>query len=70
MKHADLALYGAKADGRGAYRFFQPEMDERAKKWEGDMQERDPRLGGRPDPDDAWDRPRPVGPLVPEPKKP
>ncbi|HEU5273340.1 MAG TPA: PAS-domain containing protein [Xanthobacteraceae bacterium] len=31
LKHADLALYGAKADGRGAYRFFEPEMDARMK---------------------------------------
>jgi diguanylate cyclase (GGDEF)-like protein len=30
LKHADLALYCVKADGRGAYRFFEPEMDERA----------------------------------------
>jgi diguanylate cyclase (GGDEF)-like protein len=30
LKHADLALYGVKADGRGAYRFFETEMDERA----------------------------------------
>ncbi len=30
LKHADLALYGVKADGRGAYRFFEAEMDERA----------------------------------------
>jgi diguanylate cyclase (GGDEF)-like protein len=27
LKHADLALYKAKADGRGTYRFFEPEMD-------------------------------------------
>ena len=27
LKNADLALYGAKADGRGLYRFFEPEMD-------------------------------------------
>jgi diguanylate cyclase (GGDEF)-like protein len=27
LKKADLALYRAKADGRGTYRFFQPEMD-------------------------------------------
>ena len=26
MKHADVALYRAKADGRGVYRFFEPEM--------------------------------------------
>jgi diguanylate cyclase (GGDEF)-like protein/PAS domain S-box-containing protein len=29
MKCADLALYRAKADGRGVYRFFAPEMDAR-----------------------------------------
>ena len=29
MKHADLALYRAKADGGGAYRFFEVEMDAR-----------------------------------------
>jgi diguanylate cyclase (GGDEF)-like protein len=27
MRSADLALYRAKFDGRGAYRFFEPEMD-------------------------------------------
>lgn len=27
MKNADMALYRAKADGRGTYRFFQSEMD-------------------------------------------
>jgi diguanylate cyclase (GGDEF)-like protein len=27
MKNADLALYRAKADGRGTHRFFEPEMD-------------------------------------------
>ena len=26
LKHADMALYGAKADGRGCFRFFEPEM--------------------------------------------
>jgi diguanylate cyclase (GGDEF)-like protein len=31
LKSADLALYGAKADGRGIYRFFEPEMDARMK---------------------------------------
>ena len=31
MKNADMALYGAKADGRGTYRFFEPEMDARMK---------------------------------------
>lgn len=29
LKHADMALYRAKADGRGVYRFFEPEMDAR-----------------------------------------
>jgi diguanylate cyclase (GGDEF)-like protein len=29
LKNADMALYGAKGDGRGAYRFFEPEMDAR-----------------------------------------
>jgi diguanylate cyclase (GGDEF)-like protein len=27
LKNADLALYRAKADGRGTFRFFEPEMD-------------------------------------------
>ncbi len=27
LKHADLALYRAKADGRGTYRFFEPAMN-------------------------------------------
>jgi diguanylate cyclase (GGDEF)-like protein len=27
LKNADIALYWAKADGRGVYRFFEPEMD-------------------------------------------
>ena len=31
LKYADMALYGAKADGRGTYRFFEPEMDARMK---------------------------------------
>ena len=26
VKQADLALYEAKGDGRGVYRFFKPEM--------------------------------------------
>jgi diguanylate cyclase (GGDEF)-like protein len=30
LKHADLALYRAKNDGRGAFRFFEAEMAERA----------------------------------------
>jgi len=29
LKHADLALYRAKSDGRGVYRFFEPAMDAR-----------------------------------------
>jgi predicted signal transduction protein with EAL and GGDEF domain len=28
LKHADMALYHAKADGRGTFRFFEPDMDE------------------------------------------
>jgi diguanylate cyclase (GGDEF)-like protein len=31
LKSADLAMYGAKADGRRTYRFFEPEMDARVK---------------------------------------
>ena len=31
LKAADMALYGAKADGRGTYRFFEPAMDARMK---------------------------------------
>jgi diguanylate cyclase (GGDEF)-like protein len=31
LKNADLAMYSAKAAGRGTYRFFQPEMDLRMK---------------------------------------
>src|SRR3954469_1665837 len=31
LKNADLALYGAKANGRGTYQFFEHEMDARAK---------------------------------------
>src|SRR5579884_4066375 len=30
LQSADLAMYKAKADGRGRYRFFEPGMDERA----------------------------------------
>jgi diguanylate cyclase (GGDEF)-like protein/PAS domain S-box-containing protein len=29
LKNGDMALYRAKADGRGTYRFFEPEMDAR-----------------------------------------
>src|SRR5262249_31605444 len=29
LKQADMALYAAKGEGRGIYRFFQPEMDAR-----------------------------------------
>jgi diguanylate cyclase (GGDEF)-like protein/PAS domain S-box-containing protein len=31
LKNADLAMYGAKTQGRGVYRFFQPDMDARVK---------------------------------------
>jgi diguanylate cyclase (GGDEF)-like protein len=31
LKNADLAMYRAKADGRGIYRFFEPNMDARVK---------------------------------------
>ncbi len=31
LKNADMALYGAKANGRGVYRFFEPGMDARMK---------------------------------------
>jgi diguanylate cyclase (GGDEF)-like protein/PAS domain S-box-containing protein len=31
LKKADMALYRTKADGRGAYRYFEPEMDARMK---------------------------------------
>jgi diguanylate cyclase (GGDEF)-like protein len=31
LKNADMALYRAKSDGRGAWRFFEPEMDARAR---------------------------------------
>ena len=31
LRHADLALYRAKADGRGAFRFFEPAMDAMAR---------------------------------------
>ena len=32
FKNADLALYRAKAEGRGGFRFFEPAMDERVRK--------------------------------------
>ena len=32
LKNSDLALYKAKSDGRGVYRFFEPEMDARMRK--------------------------------------
>ncbi|WP_235532967.1 putative bifunctional diguanylate cyclase/phosphodiesterase [Sphingomonas sp. Leaf412] len=32
VKNADLALYRAKQDGRGAYRFFEPSLDEAARR--------------------------------------
>jgi diguanylate cyclase (GGDEF)-like protein/PAS domain S-box-containing protein len=31
LRNADMALYGAKGDGRGTYRFFEPEMNTRMK---------------------------------------
>jgi diguanylate cyclase (GGDEF)-like protein/PAS domain S-box-containing protein len=31
LKCADMALYGAKSDGRGTFRYFEPEMDARMK---------------------------------------
>ncbi len=31
LKNADLAMFGAKADGRRTYRFFEPQMDARVK---------------------------------------
>jgi len=31
LRNADMALYGAKDDGRGTYRFFEPEMNTRMK---------------------------------------
>jgi diguanylate cyclase (GGDEF)-like protein/PAS domain S-box-containing protein len=31
LKNADMALYRSKAEGRGTYRFFEPEMDERVR---------------------------------------
>ena len=35
LKNADMALYGAKGDGRGIYRFFEQEMDKRMKERRG-----------------------------------
>jgi diguanylate cyclase (GGDEF)-like protein len=32
LMHSDLALYRAKSDGRGVYRFFEPEMDAKMRK--------------------------------------
>jgi len=32
VKHADLALYGAKAEGRANYRFYEPDMNARMKR--------------------------------------
>ncbi len=31
LRNADMALYRAKAEGRGTFRFFEPQMDERVK---------------------------------------
>ena len=31
LRHADLAMYRAKTEGRGQYRFFEQEMDEKLK---------------------------------------
>lgn len=31
LKNADMALYGARADGRGTYRFFEPEINMRTR---------------------------------------
>ncbi|MBB4231127.1 putative bifunctional diguanylate cyclase/phosphodiesterase [Rhizobium mongolense] len=33
MRHADLALYAAKASGRSTYRFYEPEMRLEAERW-------------------------------------
>jgi predicted signal transduction protein with EAL and GGDEF domain len=35
VKHADLALYGAKAEGRANYRYFEPDMNARMKQRHG-----------------------------------
>lgn len=35
IKNADLALYRAKSEGRGTYRFFEPEMDRRMQERRG-----------------------------------
>ena len=35
VKHADLALYGAKAEGRANYRYFEPGMNARMKQRRG-----------------------------------
>jgi diguanylate cyclase (GGDEF)-like protein/PAS domain S-box-containing protein len=35
VKHADLALYGAKAEGRANYRYFEPEMNAQMKQRRG-----------------------------------
>jgi diguanylate cyclase (GGDEF)-like protein/PAS domain S-box-containing protein len=32
LRSADMALYGAKSEGRGTYRFFEPQMDARMKR--------------------------------------
>ena len=33
LKNADMALYRAKQDGKGGYRFFEPDMDRRMRDW-------------------------------------
>ena len=33
LKNADMALYRAKQDGKGGYRFFEPDMDRKMRDW-------------------------------------
>ncbi len=47
LKNADMALYGAKADGRGTYRFFEPAMDARMKARRDARARAAPGAGGR-----------------------